>query len=115
VGGIALEALSAEDVDGLYRELERHGKAAGKCRTAGVTCKANGCSPENHDGLAPKSVRHVHTMPRKALQDAMLRGYLGRHVCDLANPLPSATHGTPSPGQVVDPRPATHLPRPHRG
>ena len=86
LGGIALEALSAEDVDGLYRELERHGKAAGKCRTAGVTCKANGCSPENHDGLAPKSVRHVHTMLRKALQDAMLRGYLGRNVCDLANP-----------------------------
>ena len=86
LGGIALEALSAEDVDGLYRELERHGKAAGKCRTAGVTCKANRCAPEKHDGLAPKSVRHVHTMLRKALQDAVERGYLGRNVCDLANP-----------------------------
>jgi integrase len=86
VGGIALEALTAEHVDGLYRELERHGKAAGTCRTAGVTCKANDCSPNEHDGLAPKSVRHVHTMLRKALQDAVERGYLGRNVCDQANP-----------------------------
>jgi integrase len=36
--------------------------------------------------LAPKSVRHAHTMLRKALQDAVARGYLGRNVCDLANP-----------------------------
>jgi integrase len=86
LGGIALEALSAEHVDGLYRELERHGRAAGTCRTAGVTCKANHCSPDEHAGLAPKSVRHVHTMLRKALQDAVERGYLGRNVCDQANP-----------------------------
>jgi integrase len=42
--------------------------------------------PERHEGLAPKSVRHVHTMLRKSLQDAVERGYLGRNVCDLANP-----------------------------
>jgi integrase len=86
LGGVALEDLSAEQVDHLYRELERHGKAAGACRTAGVTCRANGCAPDRHAGLAPKSVRHVHTMLRKALQDAMERGHLGRNVCDLAHP-----------------------------
>jgi integrase len=86
LGGLALADLSAEHVDALYRELERRGKAAGSCRTAGVTCKANDCTPERHEGLAPKSVRHVHTMLRKALQDAVARGYLGRNVCDLANP-----------------------------
>lgn len=86
LGGVALSDLTAEQVDGLYRELEQHGKAAGKCRTAGVTCKANKCSRDEHGGLSPKSVRHVHTMLRKALQDAVGRGYLGRNVADLANP-----------------------------
>jgi integrase len=86
LGGIALADLRAEHVDQLYRELERHGKRAGKCRTAGVTCKPNGCKPDRHDGLSPKAVRHVHTMLRKALQDAVDRGYLGRNVADLANP-----------------------------
>jgi integrase len=86
LGGVALADLTAEHVDALYRELERRGKAVGTCRTAGVTCKANDCTPERHEGLAPKSVRHVHTMLRKSLQDAVERGYLGRNVCDLANP-----------------------------
>ncbi|TVR25377.1 MAG: site-specific integrase [Nitriliruptor sp.] len=86
LGGVALSDLTAEQVDGLYRELERHGKRAGRCRTSGVTCKANGCAPDRHHGLAPKSVRHVHTALRKALQDAVGRGYLGRNVADLANP-----------------------------
>lgn len=81
-----LSNLTAEQVDGLYRQLERHGKRAGECRTAGVTCRASGCAPERHEGLAPKSVRHVHTMLRKALQDAVDRGYLGRNVADLAHP-----------------------------
>lgn len=86
LGGVALSDLTAEQVDTLYRQLERHGKCAGSCRTAGVTCKDHGCSPERHDGLAPKSVRHAHTALRKALQDAVDRGYLGRNVADLANP-----------------------------
>ena len=86
LGGVPLGELTAEQVDGLYRELELHGKRHGKCRTSGVTCKANGCAPDRHDGLAPKSVRHVHTMLRKALQDAVDRGYLGRNVADLAHP-----------------------------
>ncbi len=67
IGGVALQALTAEHLDGLYRELERSGKRDGA-------------------GLAPKSVRHVHTMLRKALQDAMERGHVLRNVADLANP-----------------------------
>lgn len=86
LGGVALCDLTAEQVDGLYRQLEKHGKRAGTCRTAGVTCQQHGCAPERHDGLAPKSVRHAHTALRKALQDAVDRGYLGRNVADLANP-----------------------------
>lgn len=86
LGGVPLSELTAEQVDGLYRHLERHGKRAGTCRVAGVTCRDHGCSPAEHDGLAPKSVRHVHVMLRKALQDAADRGYLGRNVADLANP-----------------------------
>jgi integrase len=91
IGGVRLAELTAEHVDALYRELEAHGKAArtptGKtCRTAGVTCRDQGCDPDAHEGLSAKSVRHVHTMLRKALQDAVQRGYLLRNVADLANP-----------------------------
>lgn len=86
LGGIRLCDLTAEQVDRLYRDLERHGKKAGPCRTAGVTCRQHGCRLERHDGLAPKSVWHVHVMLRKALEDARLRGYVGRNVCDQANP-----------------------------
>lgn len=67
LGGVALQALTAEHLDGLYRELERSGKRDGT-------------------GLAPKSVRHVHTMLRKALADAVERGHVVRNVADLANP-----------------------------
>lgn len=86
LGGVRLVELTAEQVDGLYRELERSGKRAGPCRTAGVTCDQHDCAPSEHDGLAPKSVLHVHGMLRKALEDARQRGYVGRNVCDLANP-----------------------------
>lgn len=86
LGAVPLAALTPEHLDGLYRELERHGKAAGSCRTSGVTCADNGCSPDQHAGLAPKSVRHVHTALRKALQDAYERGHVARNVADLANP-----------------------------
>jgi integrase len=67
LGGIPLHALTPEHLDGLYRQLERSGRRDGR-------------------GLAPKSVRHVHTMLRKALQDATQRGHVLRNVADLANP-----------------------------
>lgn len=67
IGGIPLQALTPEHLDALYRYLEREGRRDGQ-------------------GLAPKSVRHVHTCVRKALQDAMQRGHVLRNVADLANP-----------------------------
>ncbi len=86
IGGLRLTELAAEDLDRLYRELERHGKKAGKCRTAGITCRSHGCEPEKHEGLALRSVRHVHVMLHKALEDAFQRGYVGRNIAELANP-----------------------------
>jgi integrase len=86
LGGIRLSELTTEQVDRLYRDLEKHGKKVGPCRTAGTTCRQHGCQPDRHDGLAPKSVWHVHVMLRKALEDARLRGYIGRNVCDQAHP-----------------------------
>ncbi len=86
LGGVPLEDLTAEHVNALYRDLEHHGKRARPRRTAGVTCKRHGCAPEHHDGLAAKSVRHVHGAPHKALQDALERGHVGRNVVALADP-----------------------------
>lgn len=86
LGGVRVQELTAEHLDALYRDLERHGKRAGVCPTAGVTCREHGCRPERHGGLAPKTVRHVHTAIRKALADAVDRGHVIRNVADLANP-----------------------------
>lgn len=86
IGGVKLQALTPEHLDKLYRELERHGKRAGKCSTAGVTCREHGCKPERHAGLAPKSVRHVHTCLHRVLAEAVKRGHLPRNVASLANP-----------------------------
>lgn len=55
---VSLQAVTPEHLDRLYRQLERHGRRAEACRTAGVTCPDHGCAPERHKGLAPKSVRH---------------------------------------------------------
>ena len=86
LGGVKLSALTAHQVDQLYRDLEAAGKRAGQCRTAGVTCRDHACRPSNHRGLAAKSVRHVHTMLRKALQDAVDRQDLAVNVADAATP-----------------------------
>ena len=67
LGTVRLRDLQPEHLDGLYRRLEREGKGDGV-------------------GLAPKTVRHVHTAVRKALQDAVERGRLARNVADLAHP-----------------------------
>lgn len=67
IGGIRLRDLQPEHLDALYRELERAGKRDGS-------------------GLAPKSVRHVHTTLHAALQQAAERGHLLRNVASLANP-----------------------------
>ena len=67
LGGVRLHELQPDHLDALYRQLERDGKGGGV-------------------GLAPKTVRHVHTAVRKALQDAVDRGRLARNVADLAHP-----------------------------
>ncbi len=89
IARVPLQRVTPEDLDALYRQLERHGRRAGNCRTAGVTCADHGCAPERHSGLAPKSVRHVHTVIRKSLADALERGHVAGNVADLAEP-PSA-------------------------
>jgi integrase len=70
IGGVQLQALRAEHLDRLYRYLEVEGKHT-----------KDGPKP-----LAIKSIRHVHTTIRKALQDAVARGYVSRNVADLAHP-----------------------------
>jgi integrase len=67
LGELRLRDVQPEHLDALYRRLERDGKGEGV-------------------GLAPKTVRHVHTAIRKALQDAVERGRIGRNVADLAHP-----------------------------
>lgn len=67
LGSVRLRDLQPEHLDGLYRKLEKDGK-------------------NNGVGLAPKTVRHVHTAIRKALQDAVKRGRLARNVADDAHP-----------------------------
>lgn len=67
IGGIKLRALTAEHLDTLYRWLETEGRQDAK-------------------PLAIKTIRHVHTAVRKALADAVDRGYVPRNVADLAHP-----------------------------
>ncbi len=86
IGGVPLQSLTPEHLDRLYRELETQGKRAGRCATAGVTCREHGCSPDRHDGLSPKTVRNVHGMLHRALQEAAERGHVQRNVASLAHP-----------------------------
>ena len=90
IGGVRLDQLTPEHLDRLYRGLETNGKRRGPCRTDGRTCQTEGCRPDLHDGLKPKSVRNVHGCLHVALEAAVERGYLPRNVADLANP-PRAT------------------------
>jgi integrase len=89
LGALPLTALTPAHLDTLYRTLEREGRRAGACPTAGVSCAAHGCAPQHHGGLAPKTVRNVHGMLHRALAEATARGHLARNVATLANP-PSA-------------------------
>ncbi|MDP8977895.1 MAG: site-specific integrase [Actinomycetota bacterium] len=67
IGGVRLGALGAEQLDKMYRDLERAGG-------------------RNGSGLSPKTVRHVHTMLHAALAEAVKRGYVARNVASLAHP-----------------------------
>jgi integrase len=62
-----LQDVRVEDLDQLYRLLEREGGRGGR-------------------PLSPKSVRHTHGALRKALGDAKRRGYVVRNVAEDATP-----------------------------
>ena len=69
IGSIPLQKLQPEDLDTLYARLLREGRRNG----------AGG-------GLAPKTVRIIHGIIRKALADALRKGTVTRNVADLADP-----------------------------
>jgi integrase len=69
LGAIPLQKLQPEDLDTFYAELLTDGKRNG----------AGG-------GLAPKTVRIIHGILRKALADAQRKGTVTRNVADLADP-----------------------------
>ena len=69
IGSIPLQKLQPEDLDTFYAQLLREGRRNG----------AGG-------GLAPKTVRIIHGIIRKALADAMRKGTVTRNVADLADP-----------------------------
>ncbi len=77
IGSMRCSSVTAEQVEQHYAELSLRGKAvhhgkAGTCRTAGVTCSAfDGCGPEQHQGLSPAMVRHVHTALRAVLRRSL--------------------------------------------
>lgn len=82
IGSIQLRQLQPEDLDTLYVKLLVDGKLNG---TGG--------------GLAPKTVRNIHGMPRKALADAHRKGTIHRNVADLADP-PTVKHSGAKEQQV---------------
>lgn len=69
IGSIPLQKLQPEDLDTFYAELLRNGRRNG-----------------DGGGLAPKTVRIIHGIIRKALADAHRKGTVTRNVADLADP-----------------------------
>jgi integrase len=69
LGHIALQNLTADHLDRLYRGLLANGRADGKS-----------------GGLSPKSVRYIHTTLHKALRDAERKRLINRNVASTADP-----------------------------
>ncbi len=69
IGQIPLQRLTPEDLDAFYAKLLREGRRNG-----------------DGGGLAPKTVRYIHSIIRKALADASRKGTVVRNVADLADP-----------------------------
>jgi integrase len=76
LGSLKVQNVRPEHVAGFYRDLAKHGKRAGLCRTAGKTCAEHGCSPDAHDGLGAKSIGHVHAALRAILAQAVEDGLI---------------------------------------
>jgi integrase len=70
LGGVALRDLNAAHFNRLYADLLADGKL------------------HQEGGLSPTSVRRIHAMVRKALNDAVRWGYVQRNVALLADPPP---------------------------
>jgi integrase len=70
VGDVPLQDLGAAHLNRLYAELLHHGRVDGR------------------GGLSPTSVRRIHSMLRKALNDAVRWGFVTRNVTQLADPPP---------------------------
>lgn len=71
IGGIRLQELRGVDFDRLYRKLLTSGRRKGS------------------GGLSNRTVRYVHTVPSRALADAVAKGLLARNPAATATP-PSA-------------------------
>jgi integrase len=69
IGGVRLQALTPAQLNAFYADLLLGGR------------RLKPGAP-----LAPKTVRHVHTMLHKALNDAVRWGRVSRNVADLAEP-----------------------------
>jgi integrase len=74
IGATRLQSLTPAKLNAFYADL----LAGGRRSRPGT-------------GLAPKTVRHVHTMLHKALGDAVRWGKLTRNIADLADPPRPAT------------------------
>lgn len=70
IGGVSLQALTAPRLNAFYSDLLREGRLRGKTRTT----------------LAPRTVRLVHAVIRKALADAVEWSLVIRNVADAAKP-----------------------------
>jgi integrase len=68
LGDLLLQSLTAGHLNSFYADLLASGRADGT------------------GGLAPKTVREVHSILRKALQDGVRWGHVSRNVAQFANP-----------------------------
>jgi predicted transcriptional regulator len=94
IGGTTLQDLTPVRINLLYSHLLTQGRVR----------KATGTSP----GLAPKTVRNVHVMLRRALRDAVKWGYIPRNPAEDAEP----PGGTRPQAEGMDRRAAAEVRRP---
>jgi integrase len=105
LGKRRVQEVSADDVAWLYGELAERGKANGKlCRTAGVTCgHGNDCAgPDEHAGLKPKSLGHVHAALRSILDAAVEDGLIITNPCDTKRARQARPRGGKTTGKVTE-------------
>jgi integrase len=76
LGGISLQKLTVDHLDQLYARLLKSGRF------------------DKSGGLAPKTVRSVHTTLHKALKDAERKGLVNRNVAERADPPRLRTSGS---------------------